>query len=346
MNRTLVMGFGDPGPTTERQAYFHRFCNLCYYTTENKKKALMANIRELFKAAQGETPERNLLQAPEIPVIQPGNLVSFELADDEKVVGFWASQLSETVGSKPLYDGTLFLDQRISDPLGIPHTITYAFLIGINTQNTVVLGDDAQVKSTTNSAELVVRLPLGHMGPVLHPQERELCYTLRIPAVSSLIHSWRPDEGEILDLHTAISKIERVYDRFNLRELAEVNNWPGKDSKDPITLDDIYATLDEHTDLVIGGLRGRYWMHPETGILFRNGKPQHILQDRRDREEIHRSRTVWDAVADSSMSFVNNRDRKQLERAAAFWYWGKKLGLSVPRELQQRLQDLELMEFN
>jgi hypothetical protein len=218
--------------------------------------------------------------------------------------------------------GNLLLDPDTAHKLGIPLILKDVNFLGATSGGTSI-----EPGKITQTQYIEATVPVTSLGNPIDPMDKDVRYTFLIPPVTAIAKT------KVNALPSGIQ--EQIQIQLEDEDPApehistiSVTDWPGRDQ---IALDEIKNNLFR---LGTESLRSKYWVHPETGALFKKGFDMH--------------RDVWSAVAEYADSFANPRHESgssgnfSLTRAACFAWWALKLGLTPDDETMAKLEKIGL----
>ncbi len=222
--------------------------------------------------------------------------------------------------------GKLILPQGIMDLLGSPQVLDAAVITGSSMDGSSAL----YLEGIVQSFRVECRVPLLSLGPLLNEKERDMGQLLTIPpleaaGVISIPQLPAPQREGLLELTAQTSTKQEP----TIAE-TQVPDWPGK--KLGIDWNMLDKALYLGRGVRGGGIRGRYYINPETGALSKMGLP------------IPAFPTVWDINKRYLESYRTNPRPQSfsLRRVAAFTWWALRLGLTPPEALLNELESLNL----
>lgn len=170
-------------------------------------------------------------------------------------------------------------------------------------------------------------LPLTSLGPIINEAEKEISLKFLIPPLEAAgVRGLKSLPGPTQEnIRRATKEPESSREAQTIQ--TKVNNWPGKETG-IITLENIEETLYLAPGLL--GLKGRYWVNPETGAISKYGQPMEDVT------------TVWKVVSDYLGRYNATGKRFHAKRVAAFTYWALKLNLQPPPGLVKSLKKSKL----
>jgi hypothetical protein len=260
---------------------------------------------------------------PEIPIkrLKQNDVVAMRTESGERY-GFIVDDVQEISNSKSSKArGGMILAPRIASHMGVPGIVDNAVIYGACPEGSKTL----YMGVIKRGMGVETCIPVGSLGPIIDEKDLKTSYTFDIPSLDSagirnLSALPSPDEAS----GSSSFLKDKQQPEYLTRDKEEVPDWPGKGLG--VTKEDIDFTLYTASGAKTPGLgiRGRYWVNPETGSMTKQGRPM--------------EGTVWDIVNFYAHEYQKSGSDFSAKRAAAFSYWALKLGLKPPQEVLDELK--------
>ncbi len=290
-----------------------------------------------FMAAMSADPNvKNLLrlaeQAPQLESkeVQRGDSLLMETENGEKYI-FVCDFPRERTKHAPM-TGVLFVPSETVGFMGIPQAIEGATISGCTSVGSSSL---FQGLAAAQGMEVECNLPLARLGPIINPQDQEWSLLFKIPPLAKavLLHPNMIPNSVKEGLRETFALISQLPKPTESQIV--VKDWPG--IKKGIDEKRLLKALYIAGQLAGMGIRGRYWVHPETGALSKCGK------------YLTKTPTVWSVAGEYAVDYAaatKRKDKKDasfsLDRVAPFTWWALRLGLRPPVEFMETCRDAGL----
>jgi len=259
--------------------------------------------------------------------LRPGNLIIVSGGNEKQIVMGYYVRAAEEARGQLKTSGTLLLDDTTIALMGVSPILHDARLIK-------PLDEEPGPFEIRAHNTFQVAVPRIHLGVALDEIEKNKLFNF-IFQLPNVLPMYVVSGGLPANLINLMKQPLEIRKDLMNAYLKTVSNWPGKNRADnPITEENIRNHLFIATRGTVSP-RQVYWINPDSAQASKYGLPIS------DPENID---TVWDLANLYLTDFYQSGKTFSLERAAALWYWGKKLGLAHPRELTEQLRVQGLWE--